>query len=243
MSWHDIQQFPLKEIDYIVEKRFYSKKNQVYKARLLSSEGKEKSIVIKKYTGPIENRRKEIQLLHHLRQQGLTVPKIYFVKEDYIVMEYIEGRTLLEEIEKREEEQVVGKDSFYKSNNEQLVDSLITWLKDFYYHTDNQLILKDINLRNFLINKQGKIYGIDFEDYGIGNIVEDGGKLCAYILTYNPPFTLWKLNFAKDFFYTFIEKFSINKEILLKQVDKEIHHINVNRNKDFSIGLFKNIIK
>lgn len=242
MSCHDIQQFNLKDMDYIVEKRFYSKKNEVYKGRLLSSEGKEKSVVIKKYMGSPENRRKEINLLLHLRQKGLTVPRIYVVEEDYIVMEYIEGRTLLEEIEKREERQMVEKDSFDKSNTK-LLDNLITWLKKFYYYTDNQLILKDINLRNFLINKQGKIYGIDFEDYGTGNIEEDGGKLCAYILTYNPPFTPWKLSIAKDFFNRFMQGFSINKEILLKQVEKEIHLINVNRDENFSIGIFKNLIK
>src|SRR5690554_2041906 len=103
MGSHDIRHLLIEDIDCIIEEEFYSKKNEVYKARNSSSEIEGNSIVvIKKYLGCSVKQKKEIGLLQHLRKRGLTVPKVYLQKENYMVMEYIEGKTLLEEIEERE---------------------------------------------------------------------------------------------------------------------------------------------
>ena len=127
-------------------------------------------------------------MLQLLKEKGLSVPQVFIIQDQYVIMEYIEGKTLLETIEEREVDYKLKKGCCYQSN-QQLISALIEWLKNFYRYADERIILKDINLRNFIINNDGEIYGFDFEDCDVGKIKEDVGKLCAYILTYDPPFT------------------------------------------------------
>lgn len=224
----------------IVEERFYSKKNEVYKVRCLDETiGDSNTVVIKKYLQAPLNRTREIELLQYLKNKGLTVPKIYLEKENYIIMEYIEGKTILEIIEEREKNNPIETSNDYRSNKK-LIVKLIEWLKKFYRYTEGKYILRDINLRNFIISNNGIIYGFDFEDYDAGKIEEDVGKLCAYILTYDPPFTPWKLQFTKEFFDLCCKELKINQQVLLNKVEREIDLINKNRGKNYSMELFKN---
>lgn len=227
---------------YLLEEKFYSKKNNVYKVRCLEVLEGQKVVVIKKYLQPSINIKREIALLLHLREKGLSVPEIYFKENEYIIMEYIEGKTLLEAMEERERKNLFKKGYPYQSN-EHLICTLIEWLEKFYHHTNGKLILTDINLRNFIINNNGVIYGFDFEDCDAGRIEEDAAKLCAYILTYDPSFSSWKLQFTREVFYLLLKKFHLNDEVLLKEVEKEITNINRKRGKCFSIELFSNTIK
>lgn len=242
MVFQGICQESIGSMDYLVEEKFYSKKNEVYKVRYTRKEMIDNNIVVmKKYFQPHLNMKKEINLLLHLQKKGLTVPQIYYYEKDYIIIEYIEGKTLLDVIEEREKENSL-KGMPYQSNAE-LIDKLIKWLKKFYNYTGGEIILKDINLRNFIVNTDGNIYGFDFEDCDTGKVEEDAGKFCAYILTYHPSFTPWKLQFTEEVFNLFIQDFNLNQDILLKEIEGEINNINERRGKEFSIKLFKNITK
>lgn len=64
-----------------------------------------------------------------------------------------------------------------------IVDSLCEWFDSFYralqksFH--KKIVMKDVNLRNFIF-REGKIYGIDFEEAGEGCPEEDFGKIAPF---------------------------------------------------------------
>lgn len=228
---------------YLVEERFYSKKNEVYRVRCLDDGVVgERILVVKNYLQPKSKAKKEVDLLKLLREKGVSVPKIFMQQDQYIIMEYIEGKTLVQAIEEREACNKLEEGYCYQSNR-QLIRTLTQWMSRFYQYTNEKIILKDINLRNFIIDNNGTIYGFDFEDCDIGEIEEDVAKICAYMLTYDPPFTSWKLEFVKEAFYIFAEKFHIDQGLLLKKVEEEIRNINMKRGRNFSVEVFNNIIE
>jgi len=146
--------------------------------------------VVKKYSYPQESLSRETEVLTHLYQAGLAVPAIIHAGADHLVMEYIQGLTLLEwlEIEEKKSPDITIRPEALK-----LIEKLAHWLKRFYAITSldgNNYILGDVNLRNFIAGD--KLYGLDFESRIKGRIEEDLGKLCAFTLTYHPPFTAWK---------------------------------------------------
>jgi len=177
---------------YSVIEKFYSKKNDVYKIKNIYKNNKEEICVIKNFNN-IDNMNREIDMLKNLKNKGLAVPEIYYVGKKEVVMEYIEGKTLLDVICENEINKVFDYD---------IVRKLLIWLKNFYSITRNsmnkKIIMSDVNLRNFIVDKH--IYGIDFENCKKGNIEEDIGKLCAYILTYDPSFTEWKVKLVDKIF-------------------------------------------
>ncbi|AKL94375.1 putative protein kinase [Clostridium aceticum] len=218
----------------IVE-RFYSKKNEVYKLPYFQEElHQSKYVVVKKYLLSKEKMKKEIDLLLLLKQEGLSVPEIYQQKSNYIIMEYIQGKTLLETIEERERNSALEKGKVYESNRA-LIESLIEWMEKFYaiakFINKSETILGDVNLRNFIVGEDEKVYGIDFEDCREGEIQEDITRLCAYVLTYSPSFTPWKIQFSAELLYLFIKRFAMDEEMLIKKVEGEINAINIKRGK------------
>lgn len=232
----------IKNMGCSIEEKFYSKKNKVYKAKCNEGSLLEKDfVVVKRYLQSYSNIKKEVDLLKYLKQKGLSVPEIYFQKNEYLLMEYIEGKTLLDIMEEREQSNPLEMGGIYQSNDK-LIGQLIEWMKKFYYYTDNKIIMKDINLRNFIVSNEGIIYGFDFEDYTEGDVKEDIGKLCAYMLTYSPPFTSWKLKFTQEVFNRFANEFGVNHNILLDEVEKQINRINSNRGQAFSTEKFKKLI-
>ncbi|AOY76275.1 RIO1 family regulatory kinase/ATPase [Clostridium formicaceticum] len=215
--------------------RFCSKKNEVYKVPYFHEKMQQlKFVVIKKYIQPKEKMKKEIDFLLCLKQEGLAVPKVYQQGNNYVIMEYIEGKTFLETIEERERENTLEKSKPCRSNLS-LIENLIEWMEKFYKVRKRinkpNITLGDVNLRNFIVGEGEKIYGIDFEDCRKGKIQTDGAKLCAYTLTYSPSFTPWKMRFVEELIDLFTRRFSISREIFIKEVEKEINSIKLKRGR------------
>lgn len=175
--------------DYIFLEKFKSKKNSVH---LISC--KDNLYVLKKYKD-IYKKNKEEEILRLLYNENLNTPKIVMENEDSLVLEYINGITLTDWL--------LTNEININNKYDNLIISLVKWIYNY-----DQLIEKcyplykglgDVNLRNFLVSND-EIYGVDFEDVGGGCIEQDISGIILYILTYDPPYTQWKIGFAQKFY-------------------------------------------
>jgi len=210
---------------YIIRERFKSRKNEVYLVDLKKAEGQMIPGVLKKYITSKENKSKEAFLLKVLRENGLNVPQIYFEGDDFLILEYLNGETLLDIIANLEKNQ--GEDVDYKKNHKVLFQ-LFEWLQKLYCISKDTIcksyFFEDINLRNFIVNDE--IYGIDLEECCCRGYRErDGGRFCAFLLTYSPAFTKWKLLAAKQAVEIMTRDFEYSRELLKKEIEKEFVEI------------------
>lgn len=111
---------------------------------------------------------KERHILNLLAESGLTANS-YHIDDRYIELEYINGQTLSQLIDKDEH------------NLPAVFDKLILWIREFNIITKN-IVLDDINLKNFIYS-DGKIYGIDFESWHCGDNTENYAAILAAVNT------------------------------------------------------------
>ncbi|MCD4669365.1 MAG: aminoglycoside phosphotransferase family protein [Actinomycetia bacterium] len=198
-------------------RKFYSKRNEVYLVED-SSDSVGENYVLKIFKGRQKEKRKRIEenFLKDLSKSFLNVPELLLTGKDYLLMEYIKGDTFLDILIQHEEGSSCDDRPFLM---------VIDFIYDFYRHTlksaGQSYILKDINLRNF-IYKGDQLYQIDFEDCAPGYIEEDLGKLFAFILTYDPVFTDWKISRVKDLFKYLSDKYSADIDSIRSEMKKEL---------------------
>lgn len=170
---------------------FFSRRNTVFKSLL----GKE-TVVVKVFPeGVTDAARKEYSMLQECQSVGVSAPIPLELADQFIVMEYVEGSTLSEHL-----------DSIWLGSTDgQLADrialdsaasSLGRWFSDFHSSFGNRLCRGDANMRNFLIDRRG-VTGIDFEESGEGDIINDIGQACSSILSMRPMFTRDKAKFCR----------------------------------------------
>jgi len=215
----------LKKCEIVLQKKFESKKNNVYVVKSVKGDNVDGYFVLKQYTST-PSFEKESGLLISLKKHSVSVPELVYKRKNIVIMEYLPGKTLfevLDDLEKRN-------GSLY--DIKETANSLCRWLKSFYCAAERicggRIILKDVNLRNFLVVKNN-IYGVDFEDCGEGHIEEDAGKFCAYMLTYLPPFTPWKITAAREFFNRFVSKLGLDEETVEEEIRRELEAIEARR--------------
>ncbi|MBT9159091.1 MAG: hypothetical protein AAGB97_06655 [Dehalococcoidia bacterium] len=221
---------------YIVEEKFTSRKNNVYKISSVQHNGNKTRFVVKIYKGSPNNMQKELSLLQKLNEKGLTVPVVYYAGTNNFIMEYLAGPHLLTVI-CRQEEIATNKNAYIYRSNYQLIRSLFCWLNNFYALAKEiigeNIILEDINLRNFIL-KNDKIYGFDLEDYSTGEKERDAGRFGAFLLTYVPSFTVWKTDFVKEMFQV-LKEFNYNELLVRQEMEKEFTAINKRRGLEVSL--------
>ena len=202
-----------------VKYRFSSKRNGVF----LTKNGPE-HLVVKVYAQPGTNLKKEKEMLLELKKRGVAVPRIVEADHESITMEYLEGPLLLDIFE--QQEKIAGSQGKLLAEPVRAaIHSLCRWLTHFYSAArhigdGSQLILGEVNFRNFIIREQ--IFGIDFEQCRPGQIEEDIGKLCAFALTYSPPFTPWKIAAAAELFKILCGELILNREMVREEIMKEL---------------------
>lgn len=196
---------------------FKSKKNEVYRSNIIYN-SLSIDCVVKKYKRDIDMRN-EVYWLKNLKENGMAVPFIYKKMDKEIIIEYINGDLLLDVIEEYE---VIN-----NSRYEELIIKIIDWFEMFYKVTymvkGDKYIVYDVNLRNFICGD--KFYGIDLEECRKGDYEEDIGRMCAFILTYDPIFTQWKEEFVKELRARFVERFNLNDILVEKNIQKELKAI------------------
>ena len=200
--------------EYQVVRRFYSRRNEVYKINALLGDGTRMDFVYKTYLeGDMERE------YHFLSQtQGVKTPKVLAKGENSLCLEYINGQLLLEKLEEAERAGA----PFYP-----YLSLLIDFLERFYKAWPGYAY-GDINFRNFIIAEDG-IHGIDLEETREGKIAADIGKVAAYLLTYDPACTLYKKEIVDYFINSSAGKLNIQKNDIADEQCKELDYMKVRR--------------
>jgi len=209
---------------FIKLRKFYSRKNFVYLVRR-KGEDQQKLYVIKVYHGANKERRKKNEefFLADLKKSLISVPEIISAGEDFLLMEYLESMTLLDVLVESEINIRNDIEPFYRT---------LDLINNFNLHASSlkgeSYILKDMNLRNFIFSS-GRIWRIDLEDSSPGLIEEDYGMLLAFILTYNPVFTRWKLSKTGDLLDNISIKYKVDIDLVISEMKKELVSIEERR--------------
>ncbi|UNC91951.1 BUD32 family EKC/KEOPS complex subunit [Candidatus Contubernalis alkaliaceticus] len=222
-----IKQWEIKE--YCLIKKFKSKKNQVYLIKAEMESGLTESFVLKEYADGTKDMEKEASILHKLQEKKIHAPILYYMGKKHIVMEYIQGQLFLDFFEEMEMAGPLEKEAWHTACA--TASSLAYWFKNFYKVMENHygktMIMYDINLRNFIIRDE--IYGFDFEDCRLGKKETDTGRLCAYLLTYEPAFTDWKKELVREFFIIFTKNLDLDPSLVKEEMFKELESISQRR--------------
>lgn len=190
----------------ILIQKFDSKKNKVF----LVERNNEK--IVKKVFSTKESFEKELSILTLL--QGSNVPKLISFKENEILMEYIEGKTLLDSLLCSEIDDI------------EIVAELLIECINSNYKTLNAYP-NDLNFRNFII-KNNTCFAIDFEEYDCTDFENCLAKITAFSFLYdidskkNLIFVNALLEFAK---YDF--------DLLFPKIKNEISFLCKRRNISF----------
>ena len=229
-----------------IQEKLYSKKNNLFKIRCFFKTDKYGPLngslfVFKQYSGiaGAERKKKETFMLNALgrlqqsnkKYQNLLVPELFCEGKDHIITYFISGETLLDYAERSENE----KSSLANGNISSFLPfkNCIDWIIKFHAGSKKlagkSCILNDINLRNFIICSRGwnagKIYRLDFEDWGKGCIEKDLGKLIAFILTYDPMFTEWKIKLSGYVKKYIVEELKVNSSDLETEIEMELEEM------------------
>ncbi len=214
------------EMAEIKLKTFKSRKNQVHLIKNLVDNTIFVEKIMMTKTKYLE---KEVYYLQLLHGQGLAVPKVIDYKDHRIRMAYVGPTTLLDCLTEWEVEQ---REPFGDNRITGIFIQLIKWLESFYditySATGKRVCLGDIHFRNFLL-EDGIIYGIDFEECCEGTREMAGGRLCAYLLTYNPVFTKLKIMYTVHLIDLLINQFHYAYQPLMDHMKVELMKINQRR--------------
>lgn len=209
-------------LGWCVEKKFTSRKNEVFLVKTGEPGIVGKYQVYKKYSNP-DRMHQEIAMLRLLKSKEVPVPQIYGQGEDYIILEYLEGPLLLDSY--CWQESASGSESISLAESTyQSIHNLCCWFKSFHSAlpetAGRRLIMGDVNFRNFIVKE--KIYGIDLEECREGRIEEEVGSLSAFALTYTPSFTSWKLVAVRELLRVFTSEFDLNKELVENEIKQSL---------------------
>ena len=219
-----------------------SKKNQIY----LNREAVPQEII--KIFKEQESFERELYLYTLLNKSGLA-PQIRSAhllsaipKSKTITLSYIEGETLLDALETAE-----LKLDYTKAK--QLLMQLIKWLQIFdrelrssltvvdlamlgieqeVIYNEQIISLSDLNFRNFIIHNN-QLYGLDFEQVELTDSLTQYATLLAYMLTYNPIASSFKVELLEQVIMQLAQEQMINQEQLLAEIAEQIQIINERR--------------
>ncbi|MFZ5973997.1 MAG: hypothetical protein ACOYU3_01130 [Bacillota bacterium] len=202
--------------------RFKSKQNDV---SLVADETLPEGICIEKRFYDRVKKQKEIKINGRVQSSGLAAPRVLGKSKDTIRYEYIEGKTLcalLDEAEASDcETQILP--AFFR---------LCDWLRTFQSATG--MIFFDINLRNFIVSN-GELYGFDYEDARSGRIETDFGRLLAFILTYDPAFSVLKMQLCRRLLRYISEDAGINEATVLSEMKNELETMKTRRSAEYAM--------
>jgi tRNA A-37 threonylcarbamoyl transferase component Bud32 len=215
-------------VSYNKLKQFKSKKNRVWHIQAVRTDGRLQSLIVKEYQDRT-GLEWEAKLLIKLKKEQIHVPTLLGRQKNALVMEYIHGKVLLDHFQLQERKS--RHQALLSPRISTLMDELVQWLSAFYRAgrqiAGETLLIKDIHLRNFILTHQ--IYGIDFEDCQKGCLEEDAGKLCAYVLTYDPMDTPWKRQVVQILCDKLVKTLDLNKEGVQQSLDCELREMEIRR--------------
>jgi len=219
--------------NFLVAEKYYSKKNRVFRVLCDVQENQPgKQVVVKQCLQSDQDCLREMRNLEILHIHGAAVPSLYRNAHGLLVMEHIPGPTLLELMETAESDDRNGNFQRYQVRKRMVVE-LMDWLDQAYTILEHAygtpMILGDIHFRNFIAGS--RLTGVDFESCRPGCIEEDIAELLAYLLHYNPAWTLWKRDLADCFRKEAMNRFDLKQERLACCFETKISEIFSRRHK------------
>lgn len=200
---------------YRALEKFYSRRNEVWKLEVKTCEGVDRLLVAKRFSNSSHCSR-EAGLLSGLAQRGAPVPEVLYHWSGWMVTEYIEGPLLL--------------DVFFCEPLLLMFGDNLERLYRALGQIDAGIVLGDMNLRNFILNRErNRIYRVDLESAGAGDVPEDLGKLCAFCLTYDPPFTEDKMEITRALLHHLVGRLQAPVEQVKEEVLLELLRIESRR--------------
>ncbi len=220
----------------IPEKDLCSKKNKIYKIKCIFDPERKTGpayFVFKLYREEGWERRKEKEhlmlkaLKKYTFESSISVPDVFYRGKDFLITEFVEGNTLLDYILMKE---ASNEEIEFNRLNPLTVSCEI--IKNFHDISREIIghfcILNDINLRNFIIGS--RLYRVDFEEWTEGCVEEDFGKFIAFILTYDPVFSDWKIKITQKLIKYIYDFFYIDRSKLKTEINKGFQSIKRRRN-------------
>lgn len=181
-------------------KKFTSKRNEV-----LLAEDENGRFVIKRYAkaGAAAAEKAVYDLLSGGK---VRIPKILSSGEHELKLEYVDGVTLTELLESQEHAESVDFAPW---------EELVKWL--CLFNEETGLAPGDCNLRNFILDAQGRVCGIDFEQCADSGILETAAAVCAFVELYDPQETPLKMSVSHFLQEKFSEIAGISAQELAEQ--------------------------
>ncbi|MBN2151226.1 MAG: phosphotransferase [Candidatus Lokiarchaeota archaeon] len=124
--------------------------------------------------------RREQAVLSHAAGAGIAVPAVVCVLDNFLVLERVEGRTLMDEVNDEALPIVYRKG---------VIAGLGEWLSKFHAAFAGSPIARrrgDANLRNFIATQADAIVGLDFEEASLGDPQRDLHEIVDSILQSRP---------------------------------------------------------
>ncbi|MFO8060973.1 MAG: hypothetical protein R6U70_10030 [Bacillota bacterium] len=194
--------------EYRVLGRLYSRRNEVWKISASGEGGENRRLVAKRF-GDRALCEREAGLLLVLGREGAPVPRLLYHRGTLILTEYIEGPTLVD---------VLFRETFVPVL---LVDALEVLYRGLR-QIEPALVLQDMNLRNFILDReQNRVFRVDLESAAAGSVAEDLGKLCAFCLTYDPPFTDDRMRTTRGLFGHLVSRFEVSRARVTEEILRE----------------------
>ena len=181
-------------------RKFTSKRNEV-----LLAEDENGCFVLKRYARA-EDAAAEKAVYARLPGGKLRIPKLMSSGEHELKLEYIDGVTFTELLESQERAESVDFAPW---------ETLVKWL--CLFNGETGLAPGDCNLRNFILDVQGQVCGIDFEQCRSGSILETAAAVCAFVELYDPQETPIKMSVSHFLQEKFSEIAGISACELTKQ--------------------------
>ena len=178
---------------------FFSRKNSVFRSLC-----GERQVVVKVFTNDAADAAlKEYSVLETCQTKDVLAPTPIELKEAVIVMEYVEGPTLAEFLDAAWRGS--GNRADGHSQIKAVAESLGAWLADFHGAFDYTLSRGDASIRNFIISCKG-VVGIDFEESGEREVIDDLGEACASVLSMRPMFSRESEEFCRCMVEAYVSK-------------------------------------
>jgi len=195
---------------FVIKKTFKSKKNRV-KLVLMES-----SLIIMKQFSSKNMLEREYKILKRGCER-LNIPKPLGINIEgkTLFMSYIPGKNLCD---------VINSSSVPLKVKNECMEKLASWLVDFHSYFKSSggvMIREDSILRNFILDEENNIWGLDFEESRYGIPEEDIAGICSSVLDTNPMFTNWKVELCKRF----IDAYKSLSEWEVKNVNKLVFRV------------------
>lgn len=126
----------------------------------------------------------ESTLEHHVLEEcisaGLRVPRVILVNLPFLMLQFIPGKNLCD---------LLNDGKVPMDEKEEMMESLGDWIAKFHATSminGLQCSRGDANLRNFIVNGDGEITGVDFEETRPGNLMKDLYEVIDSVLITSP---------------------------------------------------------